>query len=126
MHLLVGSMYLAAGILQLLGVTWVIWDVNTLSGNRAALARHWEMIDDAAARAHRHVQESYAESELKALAVPFATIEVRLSEIENRIDGFYRYDEANQEPSHSARMTISVLGGGVVLAAAASVLSLTL
>ncbi|WP_435594826.1 hypothetical protein [Tsukamurella tyrosinosolvens] len=121
------ALYLLAAALQITGVVWIVRDLQTLTRNRAMLANGWKTIDDADSAAHRDIIADRAKDELFGdLAAHLRSHQVRIVSLEGKLEGFYQYDGANQAPSHSARMTIAVLGGGVVLAAAASVLSLTL
>ncbi|WP_343952160.1 hypothetical protein, partial [Tsukamurella spumae] len=99
----------------------------TLTRNRETLTQGWKTIDAANYETHRDIIAGYSKDEVfGGLSAHLQSLQARVVGLEGKVHSFYLYDEANQEPSHSARMTIAVLGGGVVLAAAASVLSLTL
>lgn len=121
------ALYLLAAALQITGVVWVVRDLQMLTRNRAMLAKGWKTIDAASDEVHREIVADYSEDvPFSDLAASLRSLQARIVGIEGKVHGFYLYDEANQQPSHSAKVTVAVLGGGVVLAAVASVLSLVI
>ena len=127
MGIVVAVLYLVAAGLQITGVVWVVSDLRILTRNRAMLAQGWKTIDEANVETHRDIIAGYSDAEVfGGLAAHLQSLQARVVGLEGKVHSFYLYDEANTDPSHSTRLTIAVLGGGVVLAAAASVLSLTL
>lgn len=124
---MVTLLYILAGAMQATGVYWVVRDLQILTGNRNMLEKGCANIGTASDDVRQEVQEQLAaDSRLQAFLGPAAELAVRLNAVENKLHGFYLYDEANQNPSRSTRATIAVLGGGIALATIASVWSLFL